>query len=247
MNGMDSDFCRYQNYKIDKDRGNDSNSILMKEYVLPITFRTINDEIESLVMNLYLPIPAAYNRATLTERYEMYAIFLMVNIHNLTKWLNCKPKETYIAKITNINTESIMRSDRGELYSPTVRAISCDEMITIVRRTNPAYAHSVSSTYIIIFSGDSIMNTASLDVYPLKFNIYISLGLSGYITRHNRIAYPIYIKNLLINNPEVERYVMEFCASITSILCTIYGPDIISKIHTYYDWDFCSRHCKFLW
>ena len=224
-----------------------TNTKLMNEYVLPITFRTINDEIESLVMNLYLPIPAAYNRATLTERYEMYAIFLMVNIHNLTKWLNCKPKETYIAKITNINTESILRSDCGDLNRPIVNAISCEEMITIVRRTNPTYARSVASTYIIIFSGDSIMNTASLDVYPLKFNIYISLGLSGYINRHNRIAYPIYIKNLLINNPEVERYVIEFGKGITSILCCVYGPDMVGKVHMYYDWDFCSRHCKFLW
>lgn len=216
--------------------GNACQNELMREYILPITFWTIDNKISNMIMNVYLPIPTIYNKATHEERYKMYAIFLMANIHNLTHWLNCKPRETYIAKITNINTESNVK------YS----TISCDEMIRIIRRTTPP-SRNVSSTYIIIFSGDSIMNTASLDIYPLKFNIYVSLGLAGYGVLRNVVSYPIYIKNLLINNPEVERYVFEFGRQITTLMNFKYGPDLVGKIHKYYDWDFCSRRCRFLW
>lgn len=210
---------------------------LLKEYVLPISFRTIDDEVESMIMNLYLPIPAVYNSASLEERYKMYAIFLIVNIHNLVRWLNCKPRETYIAKITNINTESKQKYN----------TISCDEMLRIIRRSAPDHVQNTTSTYIIIFSGDSIMNTASLDIYPLKFNIYVSLGLAGYNTRFNSISYPIYIKNLMINNPEVERYVIEYGRQITLIIERAFGADLVRQIHQYYDWDFCSRSCRFIW
>jgi len=210
---------------------------IMKEHLLPITFRTVNDEVASLIMNLYLPIPEVYNQMTIEDRYRTYAIFLMANIGNLMQWLECKPRETYIAKITNVADNAKVRCTN----------ITCEEMVKIVRKVTPPCSRPLQcSTYIIIFSGDGLLNTASLDVYPLKFNINVSLGLYRPLGPYN-CNYPIQIKNLLIQNKNIERYVIGYAMAITAVLERYYGVDIVALIHSSYRWRFCINNCQFMW
>lgn len=210
---------------------------IMKEHLLPITFRTVDDEIASLIMNLYLPIPEVYNKMTTEDRYRTYAIFLMANIGNLMQWLQCKPRETYIAKITNITDEAKVRCTN----------ITCEEMIKIVRKVTPPCSRPLQcSTYIIIFSGDGLLNTASLDVYPLKFNLNVSLNIYRPLGPYSG-DYPVQIKNLLIQNKNIERYVIGYAMAITDILERYYGADIVAIIHNFYKWRFCINDCQFMW
>jgi hypothetical protein len=219
----------------------------MNEYKLPILFKNVDGEQIGLIMNLYLPSPEYYNLLNNDEKDKIYALFLIANISNLINWLKYKPCETHIAKITNVASK---HNDNTIQY----KSISCDEMVSIVRGTILKNKYNIESkniisntTFIIIFSADGYLNTASLDIYPLKFNIHITLDIMARLSGLNWLNNTIYIKNLLIKNPIIEQYITLYANNLLLILNKIFSKNIIDIIHTYYDWDFCIRQCKFIW
>jgi hypothetical protein len=226
----------------------------MNEYKLPILFKNVDGEHKGLVMNLYLPSPHYYNSLNDDDKYNMYALFLIANIHNLIKWLQYRPCETHIAKITNVINN---HNDVCINY----KSISCEEMVSIVRGTVIRNKTSTNigstsldnnkinseTTFIIIFSADGYLNTASLDIYPLKFNIHITLDIMARLSGVDFLSKPIYIKHLLIKNPIIEEYINKYAKKILIVLNNIYSINLIDIIHNYYDWDFCIRQCKFIW
>jgi hypothetical protein len=226
-------------------------SLEMDEYKLPILFRNVDGEQIGLIMNLYLPKPEYYNSLSANEKYKMYALFLSANIGNLIMWLKHRPGETHIAKITNII------GPQSALHE--YQSISCDEMVAIVRQTTLMNRNltqrpisdqqeiAPTTQFIIIFSADGYLQTASLDVYPLKFNIHITLDIMAQIKGVDMNTRPIYIRNLLIKNPIVEQYVKEYADIMNMQLSNIFPTNLIQILHQYYDWDICARRCKFKW
>jgi hypothetical protein len=180
----------------------------MNEYRLPITFIDIDGIPQGLIMNLYLPSIEYYNKLSLEKQQDLYSLFFILNIDNLLNWLKFKPRETYIAKFTNFNYNSI----------------TCNEMVSIINSSTK------NNLFIIILSGDGYMNSASMDIYPLRWTINLVYDIKKKLSNIDDL---IYIKKLSFN---IENHIKEYENKIIEILETILDRNIINIIIDYYNW-----------